>query len=128
MKRPNPALWLYYQFGGKLPDVYRDWVLHDATCRSWLARVLLRGLLQVLPIAAALFGAFLLVGGAWGPALGAGLLGLLVVARIVLTSSVESVDGRLVEYGFPPGHGSAVRAREDEAAAERYRATWRRPE
>ena len=126
--RPNPVLWLYYQYGGKLPETYRGWVLHDATCRTWLARVVLRGLVQIVPIAAVLFTVFLYFGGAWAPAMGAGILGLLVVVRITLTSSVESVDGRLVTYGFPPGHASAVRAREDEAAAARYRATWRRTE
>lgn len=126
MKRPNPALWLYYQYGGKLPDAYRDWVLHDATCSTWLLRVVVRGLVQVLPFAGILLGALVFFGGALVPALGAGLLGVLVVVRIALTSSVESVDGRLVAYGFPAGHGSAVRARQSEEAAELYRATWRR--
>ena len=126
MKRPNPALWLYYQYGGTLPAAYRDWVLHDATCRTWLLRVVVRGIVQVLPFAALLLGLLVAFGGALAPALGAGLLGVLVVVRIALTSSVESVDGRLVACGFPAGHGAAVRARRSEEAAELYRATWRR--
>ncbi|MEV4730649.1 DUF5313 family protein [Saccharopolyspora sp. NPDC049426] len=125
MMRPGPARWVAYQYGGRLPERYRDWVLHDATCRTWVLRVLIRGLLQVAPIGVVLFLALGVLGGAWPIAAGALLLGVLVVARIVLTSSVDSVDSRLTRYGFPPGHGSAVRGRRDAEAAERYRAVWR---
>ncbi|MEV4646631.1 DUF5313 family protein [Saccharopolyspora sp. NPDC049357] len=124
--RPGPARWVAYQYGGRLPERYRDWVLHDATCRTWVLRVLIRGLLQVAPIGVVLFVGLGVLGGAWPIAAGAVLLGVLVVARIVLTSSVDSVDSRLTRYGFPPGHGSAVRGRRDAEAAERYRAVWRR--
>ncbi|MER7084064.1 DUF5313 family protein [Saccharopolyspora kobensis] len=127
VKRPGPARWLYYQFGGRLPERYRDWVLHDATCRTWVLRVLIRGLIQIAPLGALLFVALGVLGGAWPIAAGALLLGLLVVARIVLTNSVDSVNSRLVDYGFPPGHGTAVRRQRDADAAERYEAVWRRP-
>ncbi|MBE9375208.1 DUF5313 family protein [Saccharopolyspora sp. HNM0983] len=123
--RPNPVLWVYYQFGGMLPQRYRDWVLHDATCRTWVLRVLVRGLLQIAPLGAVLFLALGVFGGAWPIAAGSLLLGVLVVGRVVLTNAVDSVDARLVRYGFGPGHGSAVRRRRDAAAAERYRAVWR---
>lgn len=125
VKRPGPAWWLHYQFGGRLPGRYRDWVLHDATCRTWVLRVLVRGLIQIAPLGAVLFVALGVLGGAWPIAAGALLLGLLVVARIVLTNSVDSVNSRLVHYGFPPGHGSAVRRQRDADAAERYKAVWR---
>ncbi|RKT87966.1 DUF5313 family protein [Saccharopolyspora antimicrobica] len=127
VKRPGPARWLYYQLGGRLPEQYRDWVLHDATCRTWVLRVLVRGLIQIAPLGALLFVALGVLGGAWPIAAGALLLGLLVVARIVLTNSVDSVNSRLVGYGFPPGHGSAVRRQRDADAAERYKAVWRQP-
>ncbi|MEV6233393.1 DUF5313 family protein [Saccharopolyspora shandongensis] len=125
VKRPNPGWWLYYQFGGRLPERYREWVLRDATCKSWVLRVLIRGLLQIAPLGAALFVGFGVLGGSWPIAGGALLLGVLVVARIVLTSAVDNVDARLVRYGYPPGHGSAVRRQRDAHAAERYRAVWR---
>ncbi|MEU6270387.1 DUF5313 family protein [Saccharopolyspora shandongensis] len=125
VKRPNPGWWLYYQFGGRLPERYREWVLRDATCKSWVLRVLIRGLLQIAPLGAALFVGFGVLGGSWPIAGGALLLGVLVVARIVLTSAVDNVDARLVRYGYPPGHGSAVRRQRDAEAAERYRAVWR---
>ncbi|SFM52982.1 hypothetical protein SAMN05421805_101601 [Saccharopolyspora antimicrobica] len=118
---------MYYQLGGRLPEQYRDWVLHDATCRTWVLRVLVRGLIQIAPLGALLFVALGVLGGAWPIAAGALLLGLLVVARIVLTNSVDSVNSRLVGYGFPPGHGSAVRRQRDADAAERYKAVWRQP-
>ncbi|MCA1190529.1 MULTISPECIES: DUF5313 family protein [Saccharopolyspora] len=125
IERPGPVRWLYYQYGGTLPPTYRDWVLRDATCSTWVLRVCLRGLLHVLPLIALLFGVLWWAGGSWPIALGSVLLGVLVVLRIVLTSSVESVDARLARHGFPPGHASAVRSQLDADAAARYRATWR---
>jgi len=123
--RPNPAWWLYYQYGGTLPERYREWVLHDATCSTWVLRVCLRGLLHIAPLAALLLAGLVWAGGSWPLAAGSVLLGLLVVLRIVLTGSVETVDARLNRHGFPPGHGSAVRSRMDAEAAERYRKAWR---
>ncbi|MBA8822849.1 hypothetical protein FHX42_000178 [Saccharopolyspora lacisalsi] len=125
IKRPHPASWLYYQYAGRLPAAYGEWVLHDGTCRTWMLRVVVRGVLRIAPIAAVLFAVLVYFGGAWPVALGALLLGLLVVLRVTLTGAVESVDARLARHGYPPGHGSAVRNRMDEEAAERYRAVWR---
>lgn len=129
-KRPNPALWVYYQYGGKLSQRYRGWVLHDATCRTWLLRVVLRGMVQAAPFLAALYLALGYFGRAWGIAAAAILLGVLVGARIVLTSAADSVDARLEHYGYPPGHGSATRRRQHDEAqaaeAARYAARWRR--
>lgn len=124
-KRPNPALWLFYQFGGRLPDAYRDWVLHDATCKTWVLRVCVRGLIQIGPFAIALVIGLYLTSGSWPLALGSVLLGVLAVTRITLTSSVDSTDARLARHGYPSGYGSTFRRRQDEAAAERYRAVWR---
>lgn len=127
-RRPNPVLWLYYQYGGRLPDAYREWVLHDATCRSWLVRVLARGLIQIAPLAVALLLGLGLLGGQWPIALGSVLLGVLVVGRIALTSAVDGVDGRLARYGYPPKHGSDVRRQAKAIDAQRYRAIWQQPE
>lgn len=128
-RRPNPALWVYYQFGGRLPDRHRDWVLHDATSRTWLARVLLRVLVQLAPLFAVLLVVLSGREGSWPIALGAILLGVLVSLRIAVANAMESVDARLAKYGFPPGHASALRrladaeANADEAA--RYQDRWR---
>jgi hypothetical protein len=109
-KRPNPALWLYYQYGGRLPAHYREWVLHDTTCRTWLLRVVLRALVHLAPVMAVL----VLVlrgwlGGPWGLVLGSVLLGVLVYLRFALTIAADSVDSRLTRYGYPAGYGTAVR-------------------
>lgn len=125
MKRPNPVRWLYYQYGGRIPDHYRDWVLHDATCRTWLVRVLLRTFVWLAPAFAVLLAVLVTVGGSWPIALGSILLGVLVSLRFAVANAAESVDARLVKYGFPPGHGSAVRARQDAAEEREYRERWR---
>lgn len=123
-------LWLYFQFGGRLPHRYRDWVRHDATCRSWLVRKLVRTLIVLAPVFAVLVIVLGTVSGLWPLAAGSVLLGVLVALRIALANAAESVDGRLVRYGFPPGHASATRraatAAADSEAARRYRERWGR--
>lgn len=127
--RPNPVLWLYYQYRGRLPAKFREWVLHDGTCRTWLLRVFVRGLVMVAPVAAALFVGFLLLGHSLPLAAGSIALGLLVSFRCTLPYSVESVDRRLARHGYPPQYGSLVRQQAYDAAhadeAERYRAAYR---
>ena len=125
MRRPNPVRWLYYQYGGRLPDRHRDWVLHDATCRTWLVRVLLRTFVWLTPAFAVLLAVLVTVGDSWPIALGSVLLGVLVSLRFAVANAAESVDARLVKYGFPAGHGSAVRAQQDAAEEREYRERWR---
>jgi uncharacterized protein DUF5313 len=109
-KRPNPLLWLYYQYGGRLPAKYREWVLHDGTCRTWFLRVVLRAFVQMAPIMAVLVvilrGVF---GGPWPLVLGSILLGVLVYLRFALTVSFDSVDSRLFRHGYPARHGTTLR-------------------
>lgn len=124
-RRPNVLLWLYYQYSGKLPTAYREWVLHDGTCKTWMLRVLVRGLLRIAPIAVVMFGGLVVYGGAWPLAMGSVLLGVLVAVRISLTGAAESVDARLSRHGYPSAYGSSLRSKMDETAAERYRAVWR---
>ena len=129
MKRPNPALWLYYQYSGRLPARYREWVLHDGTCRTWLLRVFVRGLVMVAPVVAVLFVVLLLVGHSWPLALGSIVLGLLVNLRYSLSYSEESVDTRLARQGYPLRYGAVVRRAAYDAAhadeARRYREAYR---
>ena len=130
VKRPNPVLWLYFVYGGRLPDRYRDWVLHIATTPTWLVRAFGRGLTQLAPILLALLAAMVVFGGSWPIALGSTLLGFLVALRIILAFAQDNVDARLVQHGFPPGHGTKLRrarhAAEEAAKAARYRETWGR--
>ena len=130
MKRPNPALWLYFVFGGRLPERYRPWVLHVTTCRTWLVRAFARGLVQMSPILIGLLAALVVFGGSWPLALGSTLLGFLVALRIILAFAQDNVDARLAQHGFPAGHATAVRrqrhAAEEAAKAAAYRETWKR--
>jgi hypothetical protein len=123
---------VYYQYGGTLPGRYREWVLHDATCRTWLLRVFVRGFVMVAPVAALLFAGFLLLGHSWLLAIGSIVLGLLVNLRYSLSYSEDSVNSRLHRHGFPAGYGTTMRAKAYEAAhlaeAERYRAAYRPPQ
>lgn len=129
MTRPNPVLWLYFQYGGRLPARYREWVLHDATCRTWLVRVFVRTLVLLAPAFAVVLFVLVRIGGQWPIALGAILLGVLVSLRFALANAMESVDARLVRYGYPPGHASALRRRADAGSQDdedaRYRDRWR---
>lgn len=109
-RRPNPILWLDYQYGGTLPARYRGWVLHESTCRTWLLRVVLRAFVQLAPIMTVLV-IFLrgVLDGPWPLVLGSIGLGVLVFLRIALTMAADSADHRLTRYGYPAAHGSAVR-------------------
>jgi hypothetical protein len=127
--RPNPLLWLYYQYGGRLPDRYREWVLHDTTSRWWLPRAFVRSLCQALPVVVALFVVFALFGVPWYFAAACVVLGLVVSVYYALSYSSESVDSRLSRYGYPRNYASTFRQEQYEAAhaedAERYRRMWR---
>jgi hypothetical protein len=110
MDRPSAWHWLRYTFGGRLPDRYRDWVLYDATCRTWLLRYAVRVVVQALP--------WLIVGftvlAVFTPVpveLMLAAIGLALVTSLyfTLTSADELAEARLVKHGFEPGTGKTVR-------------------
>jgi hypothetical protein len=47
VNRPDPARWLRYASGGKRPERYFRWRLHDLTLRTWPLRHLIRAVVQV---------------------------------------------------------------------------------
>ena len=49
-ERPNPAQWVWYALGGGLPRRLAPWVLADVTRRTWVARHLVRALVQLAPV------------------------------------------------------------------------------
>jgi hypothetical protein len=51
--RPNPLQWLRYVYTGSVPAKNHSWVLYDATSRTWLLRHLIRYVVLVAPIVAA---------------------------------------------------------------------------
>ncbi|MFC4855686.1 DUF5313 family protein [Actinophytocola glycyrrhizae] len=110
MTRPGPVQWVRYAYGARLPDRYREWVLHDATDRGWLARFALRVAAQTLPWLVAVFVVLVLftplpVG--W--VLGAIAMALGLSLYFTVTSADELTEARLVKHGYAPGTGKKRR-------------------
>jgi hypothetical protein len=128
-QRPDPARWLWYVYGGRLPSRYREWVLHDVTCRTWVLRHLLRSVLQVLPFVVVLM---LVIPAPLGLRAAAVLGGVLLGLLYSLAYMHEIVEHRVAKAGYPVGMAEAVRKESNrekhERYAERYAQTWRRPD
>lgn len=107
MHRPNPLQWLWYSFGGGLPQQLREWVLHDTTTPTWWLRQALRSVLYVLPLIAVLL--IFVPGPFWIRALSA-LGGVIIALIFSLGYMVETTEHRLVKAGYPVGTGEATRA------------------
>src|ERR1044072_2501454 len=130
MVRPNPLRWLWYAYGGTLPQRYREWVLHDVTARTWLGRHTARTLMVVLPILVVLFVVFGLVvrlpGSIMWPAMA---LGVIVGLYYSLSYSRETADARLLKYGYPSEYATEVRGRRHKDITDRqqrdYEDRWR---
>ena len=126
VKRPNPLLWLWYALGGKLPDRYREWVLHDATTPTWLARRVIRRLVFMVPILALLYVLLTVILDFSSTIVLLGLgLGVYAGVYYSLIFSTHSVDSRVTRHGYPDEYASQVRQALKEAERERYNATWR---
>jgi hypothetical protein len=123
-RRPDPIHWLWYAVGGRLPERYREWVLHDVTTRTWVVRHLLRGLVQMAPIFLLLF----LPGPLWVRLMSC-LLGILVGYFYSITYMEQTTEQRLVKQGYPRGTGGATRrakhSDEDDRAKAAYEARYR---
>lgn len=107
MRRPGPLRWWWYANGGGLPAEYREWVLHDVSCRTWPLRHLLRLIVQLLPVAVALI---LLVPGPLWVRMMAGIGGSMVGLLYSFVFLYEATEHRASKAGYP--HGSAGQARE----------------
>jgi hypothetical protein len=130
VKRPDPIRGLWYAFGGNLPERYHRWVLHDLTCRTWPLRHLIRAVVQVAPVVAALL--ILMPRVVPMPArIAAVVAGVLLGLLYSAAYMYEICEHRVVKAGYPRGTAQRTREREDAAAraasAERYAAMWRHP-
>lgn len=125
-QRPGLVRWLWYAYGGGLPERYREWVLYDLTTPSWGLRHFGRALLQVLPLAAVLM---LVVPGALWIRIAAVCAGMALGVLYSCAYMVEIAEHRVAKAGYPVGTAGEVRddaQREDRAGdAERYARTWR---
>ncbi len=104
-RRPNPFQWVWYTFGGRLPDHLAEWVLHDVTCRTWVLRQFARALVQLTPFCIAVL---FLPGPLW-IRLNCILLGLLVGVFYSMSAMVETAEHRVIKHGYPPGIGRETR-------------------
>ncbi|WP_018683808.1 DUF5313 family protein [Actinokineospora enzanensis] len=121
---------LWYLLGGRLPQKYRDWVLHDAARPSWLAWFAVRTLFRMVPLTTLItVGLLLGLDAPAGLALACGGLGLVVGVYFMLSYAIESTEYRVSRYGH--AHGAAAQARKardaakDAARQRRYDAAWR---
>ena len=97
--RPGIGLWLRYAFGGRLPERYDEWVLHDLTGPDWRLREAGRIMLfALIPV----FGLLLLP----GPMAFAQSYG---VGRTATPEEIRAWDIAISPTGqeLPPGHGTA---------------------
>ena len=125
VKRPNPVQWVWYAFGGGLPQNRREWVLHDVTAQTRFLRHFARSMVLISP---------LVVGWLFAPAslglrLAIVLLGLAVGLFYSFVYIDESAEHRLMKAGYPSGTAKRVRdernAESDAEAKARYIATYR---
>ena len=112
LQRPSPLQWVRYAFGGRLPDRYRDWVLHDTTSRNWLWRFAVRVAVEALPwLVIGFLVLTLLTPLPLGYVLVAMGLALVLSLYFTVTSADELTEARLVKHGFPAGTGKQLRHR-----------------
>jgi uncharacterized protein DUF5313 len=122
--------WLWYAWGGRLPQRYREWVLHDVTTSTWLLRHMARAIVLTLTAVAVVFVPLVLVVHVvFWLAIAAVVLGVLVSVYYSMSYAWESGDVRLTKYGYPGGYGSQVREQaaeeRDREMRDKYNAVWR---
>jgi hypothetical protein len=113
--RPAPHRWVWYAFGGRLPERHRGWVLHDTTTRTWWLRHMARTVVQ-LAVPIALILAFLPA--SWGLRAACVGGGLALALFYSLAYMPESIENRVVKAGYPAGTATAHR---DQAGQQRDR-------
>jgi uncharacterized protein DUF5313 len=125
-RRPTPFEWVWYAFGGRLSPRLHDWVRHDLTGRTWVARHISRALVQCAVPATLLV---VLLPGPLGIRLGTAMLGVIVALYYLTTYVPQIIAGRLIKHGWPADLGQVTRAQRA-AVAQRtadaaYGAAWR---
>jgi hypothetical protein len=129
--RPNPAQWLWFAFGGRLPLRYREWALRDATSRTWLLRFAARAMIRMAPLVLGALVVLWLVDAKPGLAVASVALGLIVGTYFSMSYAVERTDQQLLTYGYPRGTAEVARQRRSgakyQAQRERYERNWRQP-
>ena len=106
LRRPAPARWIWYCFGGSLPAENHSWVLHDVTCRTWILRHFARWTLAILP----LFALYLAVAPvSFGVRFYVGIAVVLALYLMATIFILIDTDRRAVRAGYAYSQPSAVR-------------------
>jgi hypothetical protein len=99
ISRPGVFRWIWYAYGGTLPERNRAWVLHDLTARTRWPRQVARTVTVLVPFIA---GLVLVVGPSWIAWTAA--LGGITLATIYSVSYIDQYsEYRLVKHGYPDG-------------------------
>ncbi|MGZ4645781.1 MAG: DUF5313 family protein [Blastococcus sp.] len=105
--RPAPHRWIWYAFGGRLPERNRSWVLHDTTTGTWWLRHIGRMLVQLaVPIAL-----IALLPAPWPLRLACALGGVFLALIFSLAYMSETTENRVAKAGYPVGMAQAARER-----------------
>ena len=112
LTRPNVLQWVWYAYGGGLPEHLREWVLHDLTCRTWMVRHLARTLTQWVPSLL-----LMLLPGPLSLRLSLPALVLLGALYVSVSYIEETTEHRLAKHGFPLGMAKEMRQARTETAA-----------
>jgi Family of unknown function (DUF5313) len=106
--RPAPHRWLWYAFGGRLPERHRGWVLHDTTTGTWWLRHILRSLVQMaVPIVLVMA----LLPAGWGLRAAVAGGGVALGLLYSIAYMTETTEHRVVKAGYPAGTAQAARDR-----------------
>lgn len=106
MVRPSPAWWLWYVYGGTLPERYRDWVDFDTTSERWVLRHAIRIVVKALPllvVAVVVLG--VLTPLAWWAAILVMLIALAFSLFYTMGTAAEFCEVRRQKHGLPPRGG-----------------------
>jgi hypothetical protein len=118
LQRPNPAQWVWYALGGRLPRELSPWVLADTTGRTWIVRHLLRAVVQVVPL---MLLCLLVPPVPLGYRLSAAFGGLVSALIFSVAFMTETIEHRTTKAGYPPGTAARVRAeRAERERVERH--------
>ncbi|SEO99918.1 DUF5313 domain-containing protein [Amycolatopsis saalfeldensis] len=120
MTRPGVLRWFWYAVGGRLPERYRDWILHDTTSKHWKARHVLRSSVGIAPLCLV----WLLLPGPIQLRLAIVLMAALVAYFYSCAYMEESIDHRLSRNGFAPGTGKRIRKEAFDAADAEAKARY----
>ncbi|MFW3169337.1 DUF5313 family protein [Geodermatophilus sp. CPCC 206100] len=106
--RPAPHRWIWYAFGGSLPQRHWGWVLHDTTTPTWWVRHIARMLVQ---LAVPIILIMVLLPAPWGLRAACAGGGLALALFYSVAYMPESTENRVVKAGYPVGTATAHRER-----------------